>query len=209
MGSNDGRDDEKPVHTVSLKSFYMSATEITFTQYDKFCNATGRSKPGDNGWGRGNRPVINVSWDDAVTFCKWVSVQTGKTIRLPTEAEWEYAAWGGNKSRGCKYSGSNDLADVAWYSDNSGSKTHEVRLKQPNEIGLCDMSGNVWEWCADWYGSYTSDSQTNPIGPSSDSYRVIRGGSWLNYDNVCQLTGRLRSNPVGWSNNVGFRCARD
>ena len=112
---------------------------------------------------------------------------TGKKFRVPTEAEWEYAACGGNKSRGYKYSGGNSLGDVAWYDDNSGGKTHEVGLKQPNELGLYDMSGNVWEWCQDRYGLYNSYSQTNPTGPSTGLYHVFRGGRWINYERHCRV----------------------
>ena len=130
---------------------------------------------------------------------------TGKNFRLPTEAEWEYAARGGQKSRGYKYAGSNALSDVAWYTDNSGSKTHPVKQKQANELGLYDMSGNVWEWCQDWSGSYSSNAQTNPTGPSSGSDRVIRGGSWNGSASYCRVADRYSNSPGNRNGNLGFR----
>ena len=181
MGSYSGSSDEKPLHSVTVSDFNISKTEVTFEQYDVFCDATGRNKPGDEGWGRGDRPVINVNWLDAVAYCEWKSKATGKTYRLPTEAEWEYAARGGNMSKGYKYSGSNNLDTIAWYKNNSGWETHPVAQKQPNELGLYDMSGNVWEWCSDWYGDYSSSPQTDPQGSNSGDYRVRRGGSFVCY----------------------------
>ncbi len=214
MGSTSGYDSELPIHDVMVYSFYISKYEVTFEQYDVFCNDTGREKPYDKRWGRGNRPVINVSWYDAVEYCNWLSEKEGlqkayiidksrtdpnneneydqdevkwlvtynlnaNGYRLPTEAEWEFAARGGNYSRGYVYSGSDDVADVAWYIDNSDIATHPVGQKNPNELGLYDMSGNVEEWCWDWrgYDYYTFSPLINPVGPLSGSYRVNRGGS--------------------------------
>jgi formylglycine-generating enzyme required for sulfatase activity len=208
MGSNSGYREEKPVHNVTVSDFNISKTEVTFEQYDVFCDATGRGKPYDEGWGRGDRPVINVSWRDAVAYCEWMSKVTEKTYRLPTEAEWEYAARGGNKSKGYTKSGSNDLDAVGWYSSNSGRKTHPVAQKQPNELGLYDMSGNVWEWCSDWYGDYSSSPQTDPQGSNSGDYRVLRGGGWYHdtLDHYCRVASRGRSIPVSWRNpHSGFR----
>jgi formylglycine-generating enzyme required for sulfatase activity len=131
--------------------------------------------------------------------------------RLPTEAEWEFAAWGGKKRKGYKYSGSDNLNAVAWYIDNSGSQTHDVATKAPNELGIYDMSGNVWEWCWDWYGSYSSVAQTNPVGPSSGDYRIIRGGSWSNRGDGygCRVAGRSFSYPFSrGSGDSGFRLVR-
>ena len=130
---------------------------------------------------------------------------TGKRFRLPTEAEWEYAARGGKKSCGYQYSGSNTLGDVAWYSDNSGKKTHAVGTKQPNELGIYDMTGNVWEWCQDWYGSYSSSPQTNPTGAVRGSCRVGRGGSWGNSARYCRSSYRGYITPGDRFNRLGLR----
>ena len=204
MGSNSGYN-EKPVHSVTVSDFNISKTEVTFEQYDAFCDAIGRDKPDDEGWGRGNRPVIYVDWQDAFDYCEWMSKTTGKTYRLPTEAEWEYAARGGSKSKGYTYSGGNNLYAVAWYDNNSRDKTHPVAQKQPNELGLYDMSGNVYEWCSDWYGDYSSSPQTDPQGSNSEEYRVLRGGGWLHHDSGCRVAFRLGYSPDGRYNFYGFR----
>ena len=203
--------DEKPVHEVYVDGFYMSKYEVTFYQYDTFCEATGRRKPDDNGWWCGNCPVIYVSWNDAVAFCQWFSKKTGTTIRLPTEAEWEYAARGGQKSRGYKYAGSNNPDEVAWYLYNSGKKTHPVGQKKPNELGLYDMSGNVWEWCWDWYGEnyYSQSPRNNPKGPSGGSDRVVRGGSCTSYARGVRLATRGDYGAPSYGlSSLGFRLLR-
>jgi len=146
MGSNDGEDDEKPVRTVSVKSFYMGKYEVMFEEYDKFCEVTGRDKPKDQGWGRGKRPVINISWNDAKSYTKWLSEQTGKDYRLPSEAQWEYACRAGSAGKYSFGDDENQLGNYGWYRSNSGSKTHPVGEKQANKFGLYDMHGNVWEW---------------------------------------------------------------
>jgi len=218
----DGSSDEKPTHKVTFTyDFHIGKYEVTFEEYDVFCEATGKSKPSDSGWGRGQRPIINVSWNDSIAYCNWLSEKEGLPVayddkgnfldkngnittdpsmvmgyRLPTEAEWEYAARGGNRSRGYKYSGSDNVDDVAWYNSNSGSKTQKVGNKAPNELGIYDMSGNVREWCSDWYGSYSSSAQTNPYN-NSGSGRVIRGGSWSSY-----------GSPTSTYSNLGFRICR-
>jgi len=169
--------DWKPIHPVTLSSFWLGKYPVTFEEYDRFCDATDREKPDDEGWGLGRRPVINVSWDDAQGYCQWLSRQTGKTYRLPTEAEWEFAARGGILSKGFQYAGSNDLGEVAWHKKNSGKKSQLVGEKKPNELGLHDMSGNVSEWCGDWYEDYSTGTQTNPKGPTKGTERVFRSGS--------------------------------
>lgn len=209
---NEGDPDEKPVHSVTLNDFKISKYEITFDQYDIFCDSTGRSKPSDNGWGRGRLPVINVSWYDAKAFCDWLSTQTGKTIRLPTEAEWEYAARG--RGEIIKYSGTNsssELGNYAWYYSNSGSKTHPVGEKLPNSLGIYDISGNVWEWCIDWYDAnyYSVSPQNNPKGPLSGTYRVLRGGSWYSSDYNCRGSNRNVNDPTYANYYVGFRCVEE
>ena len=156
-------------------------------------------------WKGDNLPVENVSWDDCQTFIRKLNALTGKNFRLPTEAEWEFAARGGNNSRGYKYAGSNNIGDVAWYEDNSGSKTHVVGTKSPNELGIYDMSGNVWEWCQDWYGDYSSASQTNPTGASNGSARVLRGGSWYCSARLCRSSDRYSYSPDCRINSGGLR----
>ena len=174
-------DNEKPVHSVTLSGYYIGKTEVTQALWKAVMGSNPRRLKGDY------LPVENVSWDDCQEFIRELNALTGQNFRLPTEAEWEFACRGGNNSRGYKYSGSNNLGSVAWYDGNSGNKTHPVGTKAPNELGIYDMSGNVWEWCADWYGDYSSGAQTNPTGPYGGSNRVYRGGSW-NYD-----VGRCRS----------------
>ena len=212
MGNDNGLSpDESPEHVVTLSNFEISATEVTFDQYDRFCEATGRNKPKDKGWGRGTMPVINVNWNDAYEYCRWASQVTGTIIRLPTEAEWEYAARGGNKSQGYTFSGGNDIDAVAWYSENSDQRTHPVATKKPNELGIYDMTGNVWEWCADWYSDeyYSTSPRKNPQGPVSGQYHVLRGGAWLSNAAYSHISTRssLRSDYISVSN--GFRVARD
>ena len=203
MGSKKSKD-EKPIHTVTVSSFFMDKTEVTQAQYKKVMG-----KNPSHFSGCDDCPVERVSWHDATAFAQKV----GK--RLPTEAEWEYAARGGVKTNSgssqTSYAGSNDLNSVAWYGDNSGSKTHPVAQKQANALGLYDMSGNVWEWCSDWYSdSYYSESpQNDPQGPNSGSRRVLRGGSWVYYDPDCRVVNRYRSYPdVRNDFNIGFRLVR-
>ena len=165
--------DEKPTHRVTLTNdYYIGKYEVTQALWQMVMGNNPSEFKGDN------LPVETVSWYDCQEFISKLNRITGKMFRLPTEAEWEYAARGGNKSRGYQYSGSNNLSDVAWYGNNSGDETHAVGTKQPNELGIYDMSGNVDEWCQDWKGAYSSSSQVNPTGANSGSSRVIRGGSW-------------------------------
>ena len=181
---SDAYSDERPTHQVTLSDYYIGETEVM----QELWKAVMGSNP--SYFSGTNLPVECVSWNDCQTFITKLNQLTGKNFRLPTEAEWEYAARGGQKSRGYKYAGSNALSDVAWYLDNSSLKTHPVKQKQANELGLYDMSGNVWEWCQDWYGSYSSNAQTSPTGPSSGAYRVFRGGSWFNSASYCRVAYR-------------------
>ena len=196
--------DERPPHRVSLSAFYLDKYEVTFDLYDRFCEATGRTKPSDNGWGRGSRPVINVSWDDATAY----AAHYGK--RLPTEAEWEYACRAGGTGRWCFGSDERQLGEYAWYNANSGSQTHPVGEKRANAWGLYDMHGNVWEWCADWYANhYAASPVQDPTGAVSGQYRVLRGGSW-NYDaSWCRSAYRFGDDTGNryFSYAGGFRCA--
>ena len=146
-----------------------------------------------------------MSWNDCQVFIQKLNQLTGKQFRLPTEAEWEYAARGGRKSRGYKYAGGNDIGSVAWYDGNSGYETHPVATKQANELGIYDMSGNVWEWCSDWYGDYQSSSQSDPQGPSSGSSRVCRGDCYCNFARRCRVSRRGSSTPVNRISGLGLR----
>jgi formylglycine-generating enzyme required for sulfatase activity len=150
-------------------------------------------------------PVENVSWNDVQEFIQRLEAKTGKKYRLPTEAEWEFAARGGNKRKNNKYAGSAILDDVSWYDGTSKSKTHEVGTKAANELGIYDMSGNVWEWCQDWYGDYDASSKTNPEGASSSGDRVLRGGSWLHDPRSCRVSNRFGYVPDNSFNYFGFR----
>ena len=193
---------EKPVHQVTLSPYYIEETEVTQSLWEAVMGSNPSNFEG------AKRPVENVSWDDCQDFIRKLNQKTGHNFRLPTEAEWEYAARGGKKNqRYYKYSGSNNLSEVAWYKDNSGSKTHDVKTKQANELGLYDMSGNVWEWCQDWYGSYSSSSQTNPTGPSSGSARVYRGGSWHDFAKSCRVSLRSGRTPDFRHYYLGLRLA--
>ena len=196
---SDAFDWEKPTHQVTLSDYYIGETEVTQALWKAVMGSNPSYFSGTN------LPVEKVSWNDCQTFITKLNQLTGKNFRLPTEAEWEYAARGGQKSRGYKYAGSNTLSNVGWYSDNSSNKTHPVKQKQANELGLYDMSGNVSEWCQDWYGSYSSGAQTNPKGPSSGSIRVIRGGSWLDSASYCRVAFRGSISPGNRYNYLGFR----
>ena len=198
---SEAKSDESPVHRVTLSTYYIGETEVTQALWEAVMGNNPSNFKG------ANLPVEQVSWEDCQNFIRELNRMTGKRFRLPTEAEWEYAARGGNKSQGCKYSGSNAIDKVAWYTDNSGNKTHEVRTKSPNELSIYDMSGNVWEWCQDWYGSYDASSQTNPSGPSTGSSRVYRGGSWLINARNCRVSFRNFYSPDYRYFNLGLRLA--
>ena len=220
----------EPVHPVTLSDFEMGRTEVTVAQYMAFVNETKSHYPewmevgskynvktgtddhyktiGD-ALTNPNHPIVGISWDDAVAYCNWLSTLSGgqKRYRLPTEAEWEFAARGGTQSKGFRYAGTNDLTEAGWFSENSGSKTRPVGQKKANELGLYDMSGNVWEWCNDWYDTYPSGAQTNPKGPESGSYRVFRGGSWSLNAGLCRVSNRSNYSPGNRLDDLGFRLA--
>ena len=195
----DAYDWEKPTHQVTLKGFYICKYEVTQVEWKAVMGENPSYFKGDN------LPVENVSWFDCQEFIRKLNELTGKNFRLPTEAEWEYAARGGRRSYGAKYAGDNDIDNVAWYGGNSNITTHPVGMKQANELGLYDMSGNVYEWCQDWYGDYSSASQTNPTGPGSGYGRVLRGGSWGSLAGYCRLACRCSGNPDNRDSNVGLR----
>ena len=198
---SDADDDEKPTHQVTLSSYSIGKTEVTQALWQAVMGSNPSNFKGSN------LPVEEVSWEDCQTFIRKLNALTGKNFRLPTEAEWEFAARGGNNSRGYKYSGSNTLSNVAWYDDNSSNKTHPVATKAPNELGIYDMSGNVYEWCNDWYDDYTSASQTNPTGPNSELYRVGRGGSWRGNARYCRVSSRYCSGQELCDTARGLRLA--
>ena len=203
---SDAESREKPAHNVTMSSYHIGETEVT---QELWKAVMGKNPSVHEG---GNLPVENVSWKDCQKFIKRLNKITGKDFRLPTEAEWEFAARGGNLSKGYKYSGSDNLDDVAWYFFNScsipeGSSPREVATKQSNELGLYDMSGNVFEWCSDWYGSYSRASQTNPTGPSSGSNRVSRGGGWGYDGKRCRVSDRDDRSPDYRNDDLGLRLA--
>jgi formylglycine-generating enzyme required for sulfatase activity len=213
MGSMSGvaGTDEKPTHSVTVSSFRMSKYETTLAEYAAFCKATGHklSDFSNDNWGTyDTRPVTIVSFDDANAYCKWLSEQTKKNYRLPTEAEWEFAARGGTKSKGYIYSGSDDLDEIAWTRNNrSRASPSLVGSKKPNELGLYDMSGNVLEWCSDWYSDsyYSNTSSTNPQGPVSGTDRVVRGGCWISDTTDSRVAKRNHVTPGFKRDVLGFR----
>jgi formylglycine-generating enzyme required for sulfatase activity len=193
----------EPVHTVTLSDFEIGKYPVTQKLWQDIMGNNPSHFKGDD------LPVEKVSWNDCQEFLKKLNARfPGKTYRLPTEAEWEFAARGGGSSRMTVYSGSNDLKEVGWFSENSGSQTHPVGQKKANELGLYDMSGNVWEWCNDWYGTYPSVAQNNPQGPQSGSVRVSRGGSWYVTSALARVANRVDWHPDYRFGILGFRLAR-
>ncbi len=198
----DGKNDERPVHQVTLSDYWLGETEVS----EGLWMAVMGKNPSNDQYG-GTYPVEHVSWEDCQAFISKLNELTGEAFRLPTEAEWEFAARGGTRSEGYKYSGGNTVGDVAWCDGNSGSAKHPAATKSPNELGLCDMSGNVLEWCQDWYGNYDSAVQSNPTGPVTGSARVCRGGSRYNGTNGCRVSFRAPRAPSVRSSDTGFRLA--
>ena len=194
-------DDEKPAHQVTVSPFYIGKYEVTQAEWFAVMGVN----PSDTI--HAQFPVVCVSWDDCQEFIARLNAMTGKQFRLPTEAEWEFAARGGNKSKHYKYAGSNDIEQVAWYVDNYDSVMHYVGQKAPNELGLHDMSGGVYEWCNDWYGEYAPAMQNDPKGPATASLRVRRGGSWGSSAKHCRVSLRYYWNPDIRSNVIGLRLA--
>lgn len=239
--ANTCNNNETPAHTVHVANFYISRYLVTVEEFRKFIMATGYHTTAEkegasvtlayNGdaklqqgitWeydaagnkrdaSQNDQPVVHVSWNDAEAYCNWLSSETGKKFRLPAEAEWEFAARGGNSSKGYRFSGSNNYLDIGWFTDNSGNQTHTVGQKKANELGLYDMNGNVWEWVNDWYSEayYATSPEDNPTGPASGQFKLMRGGSWNNTSDVCTVCYRNCQKPDARKGTYGFRVAAD
>ena len=211
MGSEEIRDPKDttatPLHQVTVKTFSIGKTEVTVAQWKAYCTATSTRMPVEPAWGWiDNHPIVNISWDDAIAYCKWLSDSSKKTYRLPTEAEWEFAARGGKKSKDFIYSGGQSMYNIGWYDENSNAGTQPVAQKRPNELGIFDMSGNTWEWCQDWFGTYPSEPQINPQGSETTQYfKVLRGGSWNYVLSGCRVGDRSYFSPESRLNDFGFR----
>jgi len=205
MGSNLGNNIEKPIHPVTLKAFSMGTTEVTQDQWFFFMGENPAFQKGC-----GSCPVENVSWLDIQEFLRRINAAQSLVVyRLPTEAEWEFAAKGGKDDPVFRYAGSDNIGDVAWYKDNSGLRTRPVGSQKPNALGLFDMSGNVWEWVQDWYNFYKADALTNPTGPITGSSRLYRGGSFEDIADDCRVSYRYGNPPASRFRNLGFRLAHD
>lgn len=209
--NNDGQEDEVPVHRVTLSTFYMAKTETTVLQWKTFCEATGRTMPPAPvyGW-ESDAPIVNINWNDADAYVKWLSHTTGKKYRIPTEAEWEYAAKGGNTGKDYKFSGSDDPVAVAWYGANSDNRSHPVAKKQPNSLGLYDMTGNVWEWTNDVYARYDTASVVNPRAGTHGEVMVFKGGGLMEPVQYIHITMRGQSDKRDYSyRDLGLRVVCD
>ena len=201
----EGDQEATPVHQVTLSDYCIGETEVTQALWQTIMG----SNPSYN-QSNENLPVENMDWNDCQEFVTKLSRVTGQNFRLPTEAEWEFAARGGNLSNGYLYAGSNNLDEVAWYKDNSGNKTHEVATKAPNELGLYDMSGNVFEWCQDYYGPYSSEAQIDPTGPANGDFRICRSSAYSRYNtnNWFKCGGRAYDSPTTAASDAGLRLAK-
>ncbi len=205
MGSQEGESDEMPIHSVFVNSFWLDKFPVTVKEYHLYCGSVGIEFPIQPDWDYNeDLPVVNVTWEEALGYSKWV----GK--RLPTEAEWEYAANGGIYSKKTIYSGSNNIDEIGWYAKNCDS-TCKIGLKKPNELGIYDLSGNVWEWCNDWYDEeyYHERTENNPKGPVNGNQRVLRGGSYFNDSYFLRITNRHRFAQNRKNSMIGFRCAKN
>ncbi|MFP4557682.1 MAG: SUMF1/EgtB/PvdO family nonheme iron enzyme [Bacteroidales bacterium] len=198
----DGNKEEKPVHPVTISDFYIGKYEVTQSQWKTIMGNNPSHFSGCD-----QCPVERVSWLDIQNFIEALNELTGKNYRLPTEAEWEYAAKGGQKSRGYRYVGGNNINFVSWYAGNSANKTHPVGQHEPNELGLYDMSGNVWEWTSDWFSRFTDSPKTNPKGPDEGDFRIVKGGSWYGYVGGSRPSCRGSDDPGNKRSYIGFRLA--
>ncbi len=203
---NNGDPDEKPLHTVTLNDFEIGKTEITVIQWREYVTTAQLKMPDPPGWGWiDDHPVINVTWEEATAYCKWLSTKTGKNFRLPTEAEWEYAARGGAMSKNFVYSGGDNIGEVGWFRDNASGKTNPVAQKKANELGLFDMSGNAWEWCSDFLDEYTAAAVNSPTGAAEGTFKIRRGGSWDDLPRRSRITYRMGNSPRRSYHSLGFR----
>ncbi|MTI29507.1 formylglycine-generating enzyme family protein [Xanthovirga aplysinae] len=206
MGNKNGNSNEIPEHQVTVSDFYIGQYEVTVGEYRKFCEETGYDMPKEPSWEwNDNDPMVKITWHDAVAYCEWAGG------RLPTEAEWEYAARGGVQSQGHLYSGENIFEKVAWHNGNSKKKVHPVGDKAPNELGIYDMSGNVWEWCSDFFSTsfYKKEGLKDPKGPKRGKFKVLRGGSWNNPPDRGRVSFRYSFGAKGWGKHIGFRMVKD
>ena len=208
MGDDLGYDNEQPAHMVTLKNFSIAKTETTVLQWKTYCNATGHVlHAAPSGSWKDNHPITNVSWEQADAYCKWLSKKTGSNYQLPTEQQWEYAARGGNKTHLYEYSGGEKVDNLGWYFNNSNGGTNEVASKKKNELGINDMSGNVYEWCNDLFAEYPNGIKKRPGALQSEKDRVLRGGGWESKTNACRVTSRDRLYPNRTASFIGFRIA--
>jgi len=233
MGSKDdnrvAENDEQKQHEVKVSSFEINRLEVTVWEWKEYCKKTKTAMPKTPVWGwNDNYPITNVTWFDAIKYCNWLSKQDGlkpaytlagpnvacdftaNGYRLPTEAEWEFAAKGGTKSKNTFFSGSNEVTEIAWHVKNSERRPHAVGTKLPNELGIHDMSGNVWEWCWDWYNKdyYKIEDGNNPKGPIRGEKKSVRGGSWDSQESYLRTANRISTVPSITNEFYGFRLAR-